>query len=206
MPLSNSARKRPGKTGNSPTDHRLSREDWLAAGLKEFAPNGAQVVRIDALAEKLGVTKGSFYWHFEDREDFVWALLDYWIDISTSQVANDLDESDKSPEDRLLELAEQIVAKKLDQYNMAISALALRDAAVAKAVRKVERFRWNYVESLFREIGFRGPELEMRTRTFVVYYTYEAGLANPTKRTEQLRAVERRHAMLVGKGSKDGHE
>ena len=198
MPPRKSA-KRPTKTVTPDRQRRLLRDDWLAGALAEFAEGGNQDIRIDALAEKLGVTKGSFYWHFEGREDFVRALLAHWVDVSTGQVADELEESRKPPEDRLLELAEQIVAKKLDQYNLAISAWALREPAVAAAVRKVEQFRWNYVESLFREIGFRGPELEMRTRTFVVYYTYEAGLATPADRAGQLRAAKRRHAMLVGR-------
>ena len=57
---------------------QLGREDWIAAGLRALATRGERALRIEPLARELCVTKGSFYWHFRDREAFCAALLDYW--------------------------------------------------------------------------------------------------------------------------------
>ena len=68
---------------------RLSREAWLAEALEALAEDPAHL-RVDQLAQRLGVSKGSFYWHFENREAFVCALAQYWRDADTQIVADAL--------------------------------------------------------------------------------------------------------------------
>ncbi len=57
---------------------QLGREDWIAAGLAALASDGAQAVSVQGLARRIGVSKGSFYWHFRDRAALRDAMLDYW--------------------------------------------------------------------------------------------------------------------------------
>lgn len=59
-------------------NERLGADDWLAAGLRALARQGPQAVRAEALARDLGVTKGSFYWHFKDMPDFRSKLMTFW--------------------------------------------------------------------------------------------------------------------------------
>lgn len=56
----------------------LGREDWIAAGLAALAGGGAAAFRVEAVARSLGVSKGSFYWHFRDRADWRDAVLGWW--------------------------------------------------------------------------------------------------------------------------------
>lgn len=65
---------------------RLTREEWLAKALEVLARKGVAGMRIDALSKALGVTKGSFYWHFKNRDDFTKNLLDYWMSAFTTNV------------------------------------------------------------------------------------------------------------------------
>ena len=78
------------QSGNKP---RLSRETWLAEALKVLAEDPTHL-RVDQLAERLGVSKGSFYWHFENREAFVRALAEYWKDADTQSVVRAIAEVD----------------------------------------------------------------------------------------------------------------
>jgi AcrR family transcriptional regulator len=79
---------------------RLSRETWLAEALEVLAEDPAHL-RVDQIAQRLGVSKGSFYWHFENREAFVTALAEYWQDADTQIVVRalaQLDSGESSPE------------------------------------------------------------------------------------------------------------
>jgi AcrR family transcriptional regulator len=66
---------------------RLPREQWLSAALEVVARRGGAKLRIRDLVQRLGVSTGSFYWHFRDRDDFVTSLVDYWGREFTSRVA-----------------------------------------------------------------------------------------------------------------------
>jgi len=57
---------------------RLSREDWIQAALSELSGHGPDALKIDRVAAKLGVSKGSFYMHFKARENWYDAILDEW--------------------------------------------------------------------------------------------------------------------------------
>ncbi len=65
---------------------RQSKKSWLDAALKALARGGIDRVRVESLAKNLGVTKGSFYWHFKDREQFLDELLNFWAEQSTQTV------------------------------------------------------------------------------------------------------------------------
>lgn len=182
---------------------RLTREAWLDNALEAIGRRGHGWVGIHDLVEDLGVTKGSFYWHFKNREEFVKALLDHWIDAFTTQVPASVDRQSLCVEDRLLAVMEMVSDEKLNRLDLAIRAWALRERAVAEAVKTVDRFRLDYVGSLFRELGFRGDELEMRTRTFVVYHSLESALTERENKSERKRRLKLRHAMLVRKPAAD---
>ena len=72
--------KRSGSNG------RLSRDEWLAQALDILAREGQAKLRIDTICAALGVTKGSFYWHFKDRDDFLHKVVEFWSDHFTDPV------------------------------------------------------------------------------------------------------------------------
>ena len=69
-------RKHSARNGTNPA--RLSKEEWLARALEVLGKKGAGELTIESLARRLGVTKGSFYWHFKDRADFFRQLIEFW--------------------------------------------------------------------------------------------------------------------------------
>ena len=75
--------------GTTPQDrNQLQRFDWLLKALEIFVSEGIDAVRITRLADELGVTRGSFYWHFGNRDDLINALVDYWRDKNTHAIVD----------------------------------------------------------------------------------------------------------------------
>lgn len=186
----------PQKT-NAANVQRLSRDEWLARALEALAKEGSSVLTVDALVKRLGVSRGSFYWHFKDRTDFIRQLVEYWSEVDTKGVAEETSRLGVSAEQRLLTLAERIVTGRFNRYDMPIRAWASHDPVAARMVKKVDEFRLGYVRSLFAEIGFTSEQLEMRTRTFVLCYSLEHGLFAEISRKERLKQLKLRHALLT---------
>ena len=68
----------PSRQSNKRSATRLTKDEWLAQALDTLSKRGKSRLTIDSLVAKLGVTKGSFYWHFENRADFIQQLMEYW--------------------------------------------------------------------------------------------------------------------------------
>src|SRR6478736_6663899 len=78
--------KRKDGPGGSGADGRLARSDWVTAGLRMLAERGIDAVAVEPLCQRLGVTKGSFYWHFADRAALHAAMLDLWRERGTAEI------------------------------------------------------------------------------------------------------------------------
>ncbi len=176
---------------------RLSRPAWLALALDTLAKEGKAKLRIDQLCRSLGVTKGSFYWHFTDRDDFVRNLLDYWANDFTARVVERVSRSPGDAKARLFTLMQILHREESAKYDIAMRAWGAQEPSVARAVRKVDQLRFTYVRSLFAEMGFRGRELEMRTRIFVCYHSLEFGLFLKESKEERLKSLKRRHKFFT---------
>ena len=177
---------------------KLSRDEWLSRALEVLSQKGSTKLRIDPLTESLGVTKGSFYWHFEDRADFVKSLAEYWAQYSTEQVIEMVNTTKGSASDRLLKLMEFVCLRDLGKYDVPIRSWATQEPAVARIVKKVDEQRLAFVRSLFSELGFKGKELDMRSRTLAVFLSFEFGsFAGGTKRA-RLDLLKRTHAFFTG--------
>lgn len=84
-----------------PEADRLTKRDWVRAALVEVGRGGVANVRIEALARELGVTKGSFYWHFKDRDALLIEMLRFWQETSTVRIAQFIQTNIEDPRARL---------------------------------------------------------------------------------------------------------
>ena len=148
---------------------RLSREEWLRLALEEVSKEGGAKLRIDKLVEGLGVSKGSFYWHFKDREDFVQSLVQFWAEYTTTAVIEIMSQVQGDAQERLLKLMKVIFTQGLDKYELPMRAWAAEEPYVGAVVQEMEARRLAFIGALFAEMGFQGKDLEMRTRLFVCY-------------------------------------
>ena len=156
------------------THRRVSKDDWLAQALEILAAEGEGGIRVERLARDLHIAKSGFYWHFKDRRDLLSKVLDYWAYEYTGVVAQNQQLQRASPESRLNQAARLIRVHNLTKYDVSMRAWAERDAMAAEAVAQVYQMRLDYIREAFRELGFKGDELEMRTRLYVCYHSWEA--------------------------------
>jgi AcrR family transcriptional regulator len=187
------------KRGNlkNKSSKRLSREEWLSHALQILSREGKAKLKIESLTKDLGVTKGSFYWHFKDRADFVRSLADYWARFYTTQVIDWIDQVQGDASDRLFKLIEYLFRKDIGRYEVAMRAWAAQEPEVARIVKEKDEQRLTFVRSLFAEMGFKGQELEMRTRTFVVFHSLELGSFARGTREEREKLLKLRHRFFT---------
>lgn len=178
---------------------RLSREEWLSQALDYLAQEGKAKLTIDKLVGALGVTKGSFYWHFRDRDDFQQSLVKYWDNRYTQVVAERVEQLSGSSNDRLLAIMEIVCKDDLARYDIAVRAWAAQEPTVAMLVRSVDESRLRFVRSLFAEMGFRGTELDMRARSFVTYLSLELGIFVPQTNRQRLNCLRHFHRLITSK-------
>jgi AcrR family transcriptional regulator len=158
-----------------PPPRRLSREDWLAQALDVLALKGGAKLRVDAICEALSVTKGSFYWHFKDRDDFVRSVVQFWSTRFTDPVVERINEMGGAAKARLKSLMRFVSDGGFARYDVSVRAWAQQDPElVAAIVKDVDERRLAFVGSLFTAMGFKGRAAEMRARACVAYLSYEA--------------------------------
>ncbi len=154
---------------------RLTREQWLERSLEMLATTRGRM-RIDELVKSLGVTKGSFYWHFKDKADFVKSQLDYWESTTTRNVIEEMEKHrDEEPTMQLLALMKLLSNKEFCDHDIAIRNMVISDGTVATKVALVDKMRLDYVTHLFSEIGFTGKDLEARVHLFAVFHSLREG-------------------------------
>ena len=144
-------------------EDRLSRQDWLTAALGALARDGVAALRVEPLAKKLGVTKGSFYWHFADRPALLTAVLVEWERRATDAIIVEVEAAGGDAAAHLA-LLFQITAAADGRLDRAIRAWAQNDAEAATVQGRVDGRRFTYLEAQFAELGFPAAEAASRAR------------------------------------------
>ena len=176
----------------------FSKEMWLQKALKQLSKKGNLGLTIEELSKALGVTKGSFYWHFKSRYDFTLQLFDYWGAISTTKVMEHVNQVEGDAVERLLCLTKFLVKKDVCLYELAIRAWVQIHPVLIPMLKQIDLRRYEFVSALFKEMGFTGDELEMRVRTFLVFYSLEMTLYPNQNLDDRMRFLEIRHSWLTG--------
>jgi AcrR family transcriptional regulator len=174
----------------------LTRQDWINQGMTVLANSGVEKVRVEPLAKLMGVTKGSFYWHFKNREDLLEAILQDWIASQTSSIIEQVDKIDGDATTKLLHLFELAIEDD-GRVENALRAWAANDAKISEALAQVDRRRLNYTRDLFLAVGFEPLEATIRAR--MIYYSLvgEATLGIKRDRSERLAEVRLQHTILT---------
>ncbi len=177
---------------------RLDRYDWLVQGIETLRGSGIDAVRVEPMARLLGVTKGSFYWHFKDRGEFLDRLLEYWETEMTDKIAAHVAHAEGQPHKQLLALLEHIVNLEINRYDAAVRAWALYDERAARVVERVDERRLAYIDQLFLDMGFSAEQADIRSRMSYHYVVgeYTAFVKEPT-RAERLAHVRLRYELLT---------
>ncbi len=165
---------------------QLSAKDWLDQGLKTLAERGFTALKAEPLAKALGVSRGSFYWHFADIGAFHTAILKHWREVATEQIIANL-EAASDNRDRLPLLLRQAFGGKLALEN-AVRTWATVDPAARSAMQAIDRRRLGYIESMLGASGLSPGVARARAQIFYWAFVGFARSDKPLPRARQ-RAV-----------------
>jgi len=188
-------------------DMALSKEDWVRAALFAIADGGTAAVAVEPLAARLGATKGSFYWHFPNREQLIAAALELWEREGTDDVIAELAPV-SDPVERLRRLLEIAIGYEDDdaagQADVGLLAAA-NDPVVGPVLRRVADKRLDFLERIFREIGFAAGDSRQRARiaysAFLGWFELRRVAPHRTPLGRERAAYERAVLTLVLAGS-----
>lgn len=148
---------------------RLSAEDWAQAALDLIAEQGVAAVAVEPLARRLGVTKGSFYWHFPSRDALLSAALERWEAVEQETVFGQL-EAVSDPRQRLRALF-QLVAHEVKAHKIYSELLKAFDhPAVGPVIGRVAQRRLDYLSASFRQAGLQRTDAQHRARLAYAAY------------------------------------
>jgi AcrR family transcriptional regulator len=148
---------------------RLCADDWAQAALDLIAEQGVAAVAVEPLARRLGVTKGSFYWHFPSRDALLQAALERWEKVEQETVFGSL-EAVPDPRERLRALF-QLVAHEATSHVIYSELLkALDHPAVAPVINRVSQRRFDYLAASFRQAGLGRADAQHRARLAYAAY------------------------------------
>lgn len=153
--------------GRRMTD-QLSAKDWLDQGLKTLARSGFTALKAEPLAKAMGVSRGSFYWHFADIGAFHAAILKHWREVAAEQIIANL-EAASDHDNPLSLLVRQAFGGKLALEN-AVRSWAAHDPLARSAVQAIDRRRLSYVEHLLRASGLSPGAA--RARAQILYWAF----------------------------------
>ena len=147
---------------------QLSVKDWLDQGLKALAKSGFTALKAEPLAKALGVSRGSFYWHFADIAAFHAAILEHWREVAAEQIIANVEAASKD-ENPLRVLLRRVFGEKL-VLEKAVRSWATVDPTARAAVQAIDRRRLSYVESLLTQSGL--PAEVASARAQILYWTF----------------------------------
>ena len=176
---------------------QLAAEDWLKLALDTLDNEGIYKVNIEYLARKLGVTKGSFYWHFKNRETLLKDMLNYWTETLTTDVIQRSRQSSKDAKETLLKLMTIITEEKVGRYEAAIRAWAMHDEMAKATLHKVDKQRLKYITSVFTDIGFKKTDAETRARMMLYYQVAEQGIFLSDSKEKRKKLLKQRFTFLT---------
>jgi AcrR family transcriptional regulator len=143
---------------------RTPRDSWIEEGLHALAAGGPDAVRVEALAKRLGVTKGGFYGYFADRDALLAAMLDAWERESTDEVYVRIGREGGDPKKRLRRAGMLTFSSdRLLPIDLAIRDWARRDEAVAERLRRVDNRRMGLLREMIGTFRTDPDEVEARS-------------------------------------------
>lgn len=186
---------------------QLTPADWIQAATQVLVDKSIDAVRVDVLAKSLHVTRGSFYWHFADRDELLRQLLKAWRDNATEQLIDRFDNTRITPDFLVRELStlpfRGHAAVQSASIELAIRAWARRDDMARQAVDDVDAKRLSYISQCFVALGCNYQEAGMRAFMLYSYMISESLMRSQgteKQQEERRRFVE--HLLLETIGEK----
>ena len=170
----------------SPERNQLQRFDWLLKALETFVEEGIDSIRITRLANELGVTRGSFYWHFQNREDLIDSLVSFWKDKNTAAIADSVAQASNLADGifRFFEIC--IDDSQFDpRLDLALREWARRSTEIRALLDGEDETRIEALRQFYLRFDYPMPQALIRAR--VLYYSQIGFYALGTRESLQTR-------------------
>lgn len=188
-------------TRNDRSKAALDRETWIAQAIETLADQGVDGLRVEVLAKRCGVTKGSFYWHFKDRQDLLDAVLETWRE---GRIKDIIKQTRATPGKELeqiyhvIEVYSTSRSRKGIQIELALRDWARRDPKAAAVVEEVDATRFDCARELFLACGMSKEDAS--SRSMLVYaYVFGQSLMNCNRFDADPAALKARIADLIAR-------
>ncbi len=153
---------------------RVSRKDWIRESIAVLGETGIKGLKIVEIAKRMGVTSGSFYWHFSGLSDLLDAILDHWEHHLTDHIIQDALNFSGSSEQRILNLMKQVISEGAGEHDHAISIWSRSDHKVREVYDRTLTRRFKFCTSMFEQANFSPDAAKVRGRLIVAYLMGES--------------------------------
>lgn len=147
---------------------RMNKADWIEAAMRLLVEGGPEALRVDRLCLALGITKGSFYWHFASRDALIEAMAADWAERRPAAALAEAEQSGTTPAERLDHLAQGFWRDDIVQYDAAMRAWGVSEPRIRAAIETTDRQITAYVQSQFEAMG--ATPAETRARALILFY------------------------------------
>lgn len=192
------ARSGSGRGGSGKGADSLTREDWITAAWDMLGEGGVDGVRVEPLAKRLGVTKGSFYWHFKDRQQLLDALLDRWFSIWDGQMLPEMN-SAADPADRIWALFRSVIGRVTRGQTVSLRMWSHSDPEVARRIEERDRDRLAFLTEQLELLGFSSDDARIRGQIYQTIMTGEYLRSGAQPLEARLERAREYHRLLAGK-------
>ena len=173
----------------------LTREDWIDGAWEMLGESGVDGVRVEPLARRLGVTKGSFYWHFKERQELIDALLGRWFTAWDNQLSPNFDAA-ADPAERIWALFESVIGRGTRGQTVSLRMLSHTDVDVARRIEERDSQRLLFLTDRLKEIGLSEEESRVRGQVYQVLMTGEYLRSGGQPLEERIERAREYHLLL----------
>lgn len=156
---------------------RLCAQDWIELALTEIETVGVKGLRVNTLCERSGITKGSFYSHFNDKDDLLRRVIEYWSVEQPKIILARLDAYQGTGLEKLDYFTELAHEMNIGRRDMAIREWARFDENVAAALKKVDMGTAKLIEKYLRQAN---PEMQSNNAEQLARLIFVAGVGART--------------------------
>jgi AcrR family transcriptional regulator len=153
---------------------QLTREDWIAKARSAMVASGVEDVKVDVLARRLKVTRGSFYWHFDSREELLNELLEDWASNNRREISSIRSLVETQGKDGLIELFRVWLGEdpSFPAFDIAVRVWARKSPKVSRMVREIDEGWTSLFQFYLEKGGMTPPESYVRAR---IMYFHQVG-------------------------------
>lgn len=172
------------------SDKISNKQTWIEAGFQMLAQGGIDSVRVDRISKKIGLTRGSFYWHFKSRAELLDAMLELWHQISTKDVIELVEQEKANPSNRLSSLLKLSTRRPDAKYGGKFAEMSIRvwganSEKAAKIIAQVDKERTQFVHKLLIEMQIEPALASMLAE--IIYNAYVGMMSRDLSEKEVAR-------------------